>query len=509
MLTRLKIHGFKNLSDVDLRLGPFTCIAGPNGVGKSNFFDAIAFLSALADKPLIDAALSVRGGAGRMGDVRSLFRRTGTTVADRMYFLVEMIIPAEGEDALAQRAEASMTYLKYEIELRYRADAPGRPLGSIELVSESLMHLNRGTARKQLGFPCSKSFRDSAIKGRRASPYISSEGDHVSLHADSARGLSGGRPRKVPASSLPRTMLSSVNNAAEHRTVVLARQEMMSWTQLQLEPAALRSPDAFTAPHAIGANGAHLPATLYHLAQRAGQHERGGEDALYARIANRLSELIENVRSVAVDVDDKRQLLNILMTDRQGTPHLANSLSDGTLRFLALTVMEADANPSALLCLEEPENGMHPSRIPGMLHLLQDLAVDPQEPVGPDNPLRQVIVNTHSPSVVAEVPEDALLIAHTAQERVKGQQTWRLLFTPLSETWRSEVDPGTRTVARGMLQDYLNPLQGEDDSINARLAPTATEEESPHREKPALRRVKDRPDLQLLLPPGEAEAAGE
>lgn len=40
MLTRLKIRGFKNLVDVDVAFGPFTCIAGANGVGKSNLFDA-------------------------------------------------------------------------------------------------------------------------------------------------------------------------------------------------------------------------------------------------------------------------------------------------------------------------------------------------------------------------------------------------------------------------------------------------------------------------------------
>ena len=39
MLTRLKVSGFKNLVDVDIRFGPFTCIAGPNAVGKSNLFE--------------------------------------------------------------------------------------------------------------------------------------------------------------------------------------------------------------------------------------------------------------------------------------------------------------------------------------------------------------------------------------------------------------------------------------------------------------------------------------
>jgi len=48
MLTRLKISNFKNLVDVDIHFGTFTCIAGANGVGKSNLFDAIKFLSLLA-----------------------------------------------------------------------------------------------------------------------------------------------------------------------------------------------------------------------------------------------------------------------------------------------------------------------------------------------------------------------------------------------------------------------------------------------------------------------------
>jgi recombinational DNA repair ATPase RecF len=77
VLTRLKVAGFKNLVDIDVRFGPFTCIAGANGVGKSNLFDAIKFLSALADHQLLDAAMSVRDEGNRTGDVRSLFHRIG------------------------------------------------------------------------------------------------------------------------------------------------------------------------------------------------------------------------------------------------------------------------------------------------------------------------------------------------------------------------------------------------------------------------------------------------
>ena len=73
MLTRLKVSGFKNLVDVDVRFGPFTCIAGPNGTGKSNLFDAIRFLSALSDQTFMDAAMSVRDEKGHSGMSEAFF----------------------------------------------------------------------------------------------------------------------------------------------------------------------------------------------------------------------------------------------------------------------------------------------------------------------------------------------------------------------------------------------------------------------------------------------------
>ena len=80
MLTRLKVSGFKNLVGVDVRFGPFTCIAGANGIGKSNLFDAIRFLSLTANYPLLEAALRVRDESGHNIDVRGLFHRIGNQI---------------------------------------------------------------------------------------------------------------------------------------------------------------------------------------------------------------------------------------------------------------------------------------------------------------------------------------------------------------------------------------------------------------------------------------------
>jgi len=490
MLTRLVVRGFKNL-DVDVRFGPFTCIAGPNGVGKSNVFDAIAFLSALAGRSLLEAALEVRGGAGRIGDVRGIFRRVGADYNDTISLTTEMIIPQVGEDQLGQLAEASITFLQYDLVLRYSDGHPTRPQGGLQVEHERLAHINLSEAKRRLGFDTTPAFRDSCITGRRTTPYISTAEAEVLLHADSKGGKGGGAPRRVKAKDLPRTMLSTAENAAEHRTATLARREMLSWTQLHLEPSALRAPDDFTAPPSIGHNGAHLPATLYRLA-REGAVDPTSDAPVYARVATRLSELIEQVRSISVDVDEKRQLLSIVATDHHGTPHLASSLSDGTLRFLALAVMAEEAHPRAMLCLEEPENGMHPSRIPAMLSLLRGLAVDPTLAVAADdNPLRQVIINTHSPSVVSHVPDDALLVARLVPD-TKRSEVARLL--PLSNTWRSDLPGTAETVSKGELLAYLDPIGPR------------REEEPPRAEglPRTVRRVKDRPDLQPLLPFSDA-----
>ena len=77
MLTRLEVDGFKNLLGVSIEFGSFTCIAGENGAGKSNVFDAIQFLSLLADMSMMEAAQQVRGVHGeRIGDPRDLTRKT-------------------------------------------------------------------------------------------------------------------------------------------------------------------------------------------------------------------------------------------------------------------------------------------------------------------------------------------------------------------------------------------------------------------------------------------------
>lgn len=492
MLTRLQVSGFKNLVDVDLRFGPFTCIAGANGVGKSNLFDAIQFLSFLADRPLIEAAQAVRGG--RTAGVRSLFHRVGEDFEQTMSFAAEMIVPKRGKDDYGQEAEATSTFLRYSLELQYAEDDGAGTLGSLEIVQESLDYITQGDAHRHLLFDHSAGkWRSSVVESdRRGGPFISTKEKQdekiIKLHKD---GGSRGRPLTYSASRLPRTLLSG-SNAAESPTALMARREMQSWRLLQLEPSSLRQPDPFTSATRLGSDGSCLAATLYRMARQ--QHEgveplgNNGQGRLYAQVANRLAELFEDVRELWVDRDEKRELLTVHVRTRDGTDHPAPALSDGSLRFLALAVLELDTEDQGLICLEEPENGVHPERLASMLDLLQDITADVHEPVGPDNPMRQVIINTHSPAVVQQVPEDSLVVAEQREIIRENLRSRVVAFRALPDNWRQKAKGAPKVVPLGHLLTYFNPVTLE--SLRRQQEMSGTSRKA----------VAQRPDVQTLLP---------
>ncbi|MFI9385125.1 AAA family ATPase [Kutzneria sp. NPDC052558] len=446
MLTRLEVHGFKNLVDVQVEFGAFTCIAGANGVGKSNVFDAIEFLSHLASEPLADAARRVRGPSGeRGGDPRDLFWDGYRDHGRAMRFAVEMLVPSDVLDDLGESAAATWTFLRYELELGYlRPSAGGR--GELLLTKEDLL---RADHVDRLGLWSAEQFMNSVLHGRPSrDPLLSTHHvDESNLAYSKADVGSRGRfPRAAVRTA--RTVLSSISSGDEP-TLLAARREMQSWRRLALEPSALRAPDSFSEPRELGVDGRHLAATLHRIAND------GDPDAAYARIADRLSDLAGvDVDEIGVDPDEAREVFTLFLTERSGLRLPARALSEGTLRFLALCVLLEDPTVTGLLCMEEPENGIHPANLPAMVNLVRELAVDTSRPPGDDNPFRQVIVNTHSPTVVQLCGPDELLFAERIRQQAPdGTATTGLALTPFQGTRRAW--PGEAAATLADLVPYL------------------------------------------------------
>jgi hypothetical protein len=149
--------------------------------------------------------------------------------------------------------------------------------------------------------------------------------------------------------------------------------------------------------------------------------------------------LVDNVSEIRVDRDESRRALRFMMKDKQGLELPASSLSDGTMRFVALATVYLDPQERGLLCLEEPENGIHPQRIGSMLALLYEIACDADRPVGDDNPLRQVIVSTHSNEVVREVTFGDVVFAVPRSYPLESAHRRGVVFLGLSGSWRHRV----------------------------------------------------------------------
>ena len=462
MLTRLEVDGFKNLIGFSVDFGPYTCIAGQNGTGKSNIFDAIHFLSLLADHSILDAAVRVRARTDDTARLDDLFFRGESTSRDSFKLAAEMLVEQDVTDDFGRPGKASSTFLRYEVEMGKKYSASNKSIRSIfdmELRSESLHHIRQGDASKKLRFPNKKSeFRDKAVRNRRfaRTGYISTEqgtdgATEIIVHQD---GGSRGPGQRAPARTAPRTIVGTTNTVATP-TILAARREMQKWRLLSLEPSAMRRPDRLGRdPTVVSDNGAHLAAALNRLKEK-----EGSDGSVVARISSRLAELVP-VTTVDVVRDDVRELLTLSVTEMDGQQFAANAISDGTLRFLALSVLAEDPEATGLICIEEPENGIHPERLTAMAGLIRDLAVDADSPIDAENIMRQVILATHSPYFLQlQDPNDVLLAQATTIRH--GESSARgLRCYPLEGSWRAEFEGGGPALGLSMMQDYLQPPEG-------------------------------------------------
>ena len=164
--------------------------------------------------------------------------------------------------------------------------------------------------------------------------------------------------------------------------------------------------------------------------------------------------------SVDVVRDDVREQLTLSVTEAGGQQFAANAISDGTLRFLALAVLAEDPEAKGLICIEEPENGLHPERLTSMANLIRDLAVDVENRVDSENIMRQVIVATHSPYFFQLQDPDDVLLAQEAMLRYGDSSVIGLRCFSLKGSWRAAAENGAYVLGLATMRDYLQPPEG-------------------------------------------------
>ena len=104
-------------------------------------------------------------------------------------------------------------------------------------------------------------------------------------------------------------------------------------------------------------------------------------------------------------------------------------MSDGTIRWLALLAILLNPDPPPLVCIEEPELGLHPDMIPELARLLIDASSR-----------MQLIITTHSDRLIeefTETPESVIVC-----EKENGASSLRRLNAVQLASWLKEYSLG-------------------------------------------------------------------
>lgn len=132
----------------------------------------------------------------------------------------------------------------------------------------------------------------------------------------------------------------------------------------------------------------------------------------------------------------------------------ATRLSDGTLRYLCLLAILCDPEPPPLICIEEPELGLHPDIRPKLANLLVQASLR-----------SQLIVTTHSDVIIDALtyhPEAVVVCEKhegaTVMKRLekKELEVWLTKYS-LGQLWTSVQLTGTRWRARQFSLKVLRP----------------------------------------------------
>lgn len=179
---------------------------------------------------------------------------------------------------------------------------------------------------------------------------------------------------------------------------------------------------------ALRNTGDNLAAFLYMLQQSFPPH--------YERILSTVRLAVPYIRDLVLEPDRLGQGKIQLRWRDQAPDHEfgAHQLSDGSLRAIALitALMQPEELLPALIAIDEPELGLHPSVVGTVAQLIQAVSRK-----------RQVIVATQSSRMIAAfAPEDVVVVERTTDQQGRGESTFQRLSREALGAWLDDYDLG-------------------------------------------------------------------
>ncbi|MFZ3132777.1 MAG: AAA family ATPase [Desulfosporosinus sp.] len=368
-----------------LTLNNLNVIIGPNGSGKSNLIDAVSLLQAAPTA----LAIPIRKGGG----IRDWLWRGASEMPNA---ILEVITPPAPGGSIDLRYQFAFTASNQRFEL----------------VDESLENIQPYANQRDPYF------------------YYRYQNNHPVINNINNQKRTLKREDVDPEQSI----LSQRKDPDQYPELTWLGKQL---TAIRIyrewsfgRKAILRQPQSVDAPNDyLAEDCSNLGLVLNKLR---------GNYKVKRRILDLMSEFYEGIEEFDVIVEGGTVQL-FLQEEEFMIP--ATRLSDGTLRFLSLLAILCNPDLPPLICIEEPELGIHSDIIPTIAKLLKEASK-----------VAQVIVTTHSEVLIDELtdtPESVLVCEkHEGSTQLKRLEKdllidWLERYS-LGELWRKGEIGGNR-----------------------------------------------------------------
>jgi predicted ATPase len=340
MLERIHIENYKCLRDVTVDLGDFTILIGPNDSGKSSFLEVIRTFSDILQQGstgIFAGDRSLTNLVWRKDAARHIvFEVTGTTPEHRFV---------------------------YHLELPVNQRPPGE---SFEWDGKKIF------------------WTEETPPGRPQPPFNYAPGTRVlAVATDQGKQLQPVQPGTLYLQHC----VSQLQAISPTITEALTPSR-----EYHFDPDKLPNPSIPQPGSVLEPSGNNLAAVLDVL-------QNSADRSAFEALQETLHEAIPTLRGIVLPPVVQQQypqgaktLAFILFGNGQSPVMIPGSLASGGALLLTAYLTLAYTQTPGLLLIEEPENGLHPSRLQMVLDILRKMSCGE---VG--NRKRQVVLTTHNP----------------------------------------------------------------------------------------------------------------
>lgn len=412
MIRRFQALNFRCLRYVDLRLDRFHVLIGPNASGKSTFFDAIAFLGDLVRDGL-------EGAVGkRTANFQDLvWNRPSGDIG------FELAIELDVPEQLRERLPSEQDFRTFRYEIAICDDGEGLRISAERaLLMPPSRRAEPPSLRSLFPNPPSPPATILLGRGRAGMRSVVSKSDQGtdSYYVETAPKAGKGWVTSI-AFGPRRSTLAHLPESPEKFPVAsfLKRMLEIGVRRMFLDSEAMRKPS----PPGYGAtgfadDGSNLPWVVKRL--------RELDETEYGEWLKHVQTVLNDLMDIRVVVRPEDRHAYLTLRYETGVEVPSWTASDGTMRLLALTLLAYVPDNRQIYLLEEPENGIHPLALEGVLDSLWS-AYD-----------AQVLTTTHSPALLGLVnPSEVLCFDKNldgATDIVRGNEH------PMLKSWQGSLD---------------------------------------------------------------------